>query len=624
MFKRLSALFVALIMGLSLMTPAFAADDDSSTAGTGTITVYNIPANYDVNAYQIIQAAYDDNGEFLGWEWTQAVKAITVPKDGTTSTPFADSGYINEISLDDFNTIVAAVATNTSSFNPIELSKETEGSGDTEKVIYSNSTMSAGSYIIMAAQTDDAEELLVFNPMIASINFTTESGANVLENATLNATGSLTVKDGILVNPDESDQNISTIYAKVSEVPVTKEHTVTSDDPDRNGSAQGQIDDDDPQSELITYTITTKTPDYRSAGYLAPTFTITDTLSKGLSYEDFTTTNEDRSANLSVKIGNTVINIPKDADKNDGKYYYDEVEAFTVSTTAKNADNGGTLTINFTKDFLKSFGSLDVIVTYNAKLNEDATSAFDPNTNTVEVKYSNDPTDTSSYTTIDDEDRVYTFTINGNLLVGGEDEDTQTAVDFIKTGKITTTTTEHTVKEYTPLAGAKFTLYSDAKCKNALATSVTGDNGMMVFEDLGEGTYYLKETAAPAGYVLDSQVITVTIKATYKEGVKPKELESYAISFKSKAYPQGITMTYTAQEDTSGAEPQITIGRVSTDEGWSESTSTVEYYAHLFENSTISELPSTGSYGTYAFILIGCVIMAAAVTIYFQKRKVNK
>lgn len=621
MLKKLNALLVALIVSLSfIMTPAFAAATEPTN---GTITVYNVPANYVVNAYQIVQANYDDDGDFLGWTWTDAVKKITVTtKDGdteTTSKPFDNSNYISQISLNDFNTIVEAISRDTASFTPTALTQGTEGSGDTAQIVYSNSSMPAGSYVIMAAQGEGATTLKVFNAMIASIGVESTDGNNVLVSGTLDSNGSLTTQDGILVNPDPENTKIVAVYAKASDVPLTKTHTVASEDEARDGassSAQGQINDKTSHAEVITYTITTKTPDYRSAGYTNPKFSLTDTLSKGLTYESFST-----KGNLSVTIGETTIDVPEDAVNE--KYYYGGVEAFTVASTGKTEDNGGTLTIAFTEDFLKAFGSLDVKVTYNVRLNADAQSAFNPNPNTVTLTYSNDPSNSQSVNTIDDEDRIYTFTINGNLLVNGTSEKPTTAVDFIKTGKITTTKYEtYSTKDYDPLAGAEFTLYSDAACTKVLDSDVTGEDGMMVFEDLGEGTYYLKETKAPKGYALDSQVIKVVIKATY-DNAKPKNLLSYDITFTSKAYPNGITMTYkgTETKDTSG-NSQYTIVRTSNDVGpTSAETSEVTYYAHLFENNNVSELPSTGSFGTYAFILIGFVIMAAAVTIFIQKRK---
>ena len=51
------------------------------------------------------------------------------------------------------------------------------------------------------------------------------------------------------------------------------------------------------------------------------------------------------------------------------------------------------------------------------------------------------------------------------------------------------------------LAGAEFTLYSDAECQQEIAKGVTDENGILRFEKLyAKVTYYLKETKAPTGY----------------------------------------------------------------------------------------------------------------------------
>ena len=51
------------------------------------------------------------------------------------------------------------------------------------------------------------------------------------------------------------------------------------------------------------------------------------------------------------------------------------------------------------------------------------------------------------------------------------------------------------------LAGVEFTLYWDSDCNTMIEKGVTDQNGILKFDDLVPGkTYYLKETAVPAGY----------------------------------------------------------------------------------------------------------------------------
>ena len=75
-----------------------------------------------------------------------------------------------------------------------------------------------------------------------------------------------------------------------------------------------------------------------------------------------------------------------------------------------------------------------------------------------------------------------------------------------KTGSIEITKIDKDTQE--KLAGAEFTLSQDGK---VIKTGVTDENGIVKFDDLPFGTYELKETKAPEGYVLLKQNKEVTI-----------------------------------------------------------------------------------------------------------------
>lgn len=66
------------------------------------------------------------------------------------------------------------------------------------------------------------------------------------------------------------------------------------------------------------------------------------------------------------------------------------------------------------------------------------------------------------------------------------------------------------------LNGARFTLYGDSDCKSEIGSveSARVDNvdGKVIFRSLREGTYYLKETQAPDGYVRSTETWTVEVK----------------------------------------------------------------------------------------------------------------
>ena len=68
------------------------------------------------------------------------------------------------------------------------------------------------------------------------------------------------------------------------------------------------------------------------------------------------------------------------------------------------------------------------------------------------------------------------------------------------------------------MAGAGFTLYRDEECTDAIAEAVSGSDGLVEFTGMEEGTYYIKETKAPEGYLADETVYTAVLdgNGTYK------------------------------------------------------------------------------------------------------------
>ncbi len=68
-----------------------------------------------------------------------------------------------------------------------------------------------------------------------------------------------------------------------------------------------------------------------------------------------------------------------------------------------------------------------------------------------------------------------------------------------------------------PLAGATFAIYTDEECTDQFVrngspyTVTSGDDGMAVFYGLASGTYYVKESSAPSGYILSDEVFGVVL-----------------------------------------------------------------------------------------------------------------
>lgn len=89
-----------------------------------------------------------------------------------------------------------------------------------------------------------------------------------------------------------------------------------------------------------------------------------------------------------------------------------------------------------------------------------------------------------------------------NITYNYKDEKIKGEIEFIKAGE-----------EKKPLKGSEFSLYkeTDIKFENPIATAISDENGKVNFKNVEYGKYIIKETKAPEGYILSSEVLTATI-----------------------------------------------------------------------------------------------------------------
>ena len=172
---------------------------------------------------------------------------------------------------------------------------------------------------------------------------------------------------------------------------------------------------------------------------------------------------------------------------------------YTVNVTAE-AGRDTTFTVALNKAYLNKTDFYDadyVVITYSAVLNKYATTENVGNPNeAVKLTYSNKNDVTAEV----DGNTVYAYTFKVQ------------AHKYDEAG--------------TALAGADFALYAtqaDAAAeRNAIATGTSDADGIVVFYNanheeilLQSGNYFVKETRSPAGYNRYTDVIPVTISATY-------------------------------------------------------------------------------------------------------------
>ena len=271
-----------------------------------------------------------------------------------------------------------------------------------------------------------------------------------------------------------------------------------------------------------------------------------------------------------------------------------------VTVQVGDTDIGSNFTITYTNhqltvacNNLKAIPGLtkdsQIVVEYTAELLSTAVIGGTGNKNEVYLEYANDPNatgDGATSNTKTDEVLVFTYALD------------VTKVD----GKDGTTT----------LANAEFVLLSSDKTKAAKVSNgklvewvtvsdgtklTSGSDGKFVIAGLDAGSYYLRETKAPAGYNLLGNDIGITIIATLDKSENNPSLTALKISVQNR--PDA-----TATESNG----DVTTGIVST----------------IVKNVAGAQLPLTGGIGTTVFYIAGSVLVltAAVLSVTRKRRKI--
>lgn len=247
--------------------------------------------------------------------------------------------------------------------------------------------------------------------------------------------------------------------------------------------------------------------------------------------------------------------------------YTSDYEVTTATT------DGCTFEVKFTADFCAKLKSGDVIVVYYSAILKTNAVVKEPENNNAHLSYT-DANGTTSKT---------------------EDSNTKTYTWEIPVFKYYDNGTENGTQ--TPLAGAVFSLYTDADCENIVTFTKTADNtyrydgsgnvteittdttGKFSLQGLDAGTYYLKEVTAPAGFnKLDTAV--------------------------------KVVITHVGNDTDNTLTHTITAGDASVTEVG-------------VENKTGAILPTTGGIGTTMFYVIGSVLVVAAVVLLVTKKRMS-
>lgn len=147
--------------------------------------------------------------------------------------------------------------------------------------------------------------------------------------------------------------------------------------------------------DTVYFQLTSKVPD--TSAYNTYTFKLNDTLSAGLTFD---------ASSVVVKVGGTGLN--KDAD-------------YTVSSEPATPGPGTIVTIDLSSSIKNQIPGKEIVVTYEATLNENAVIGANANGNSAEVEYSNDPGTEETGTSIPDTTKTYTYDIQVHKYATGDD-----------------------------------------------------------------------------------------------------------------------------------------------------------------------------------------------------------
>ena len=413
-----------------------------------------------------------------------------------------------------------------------------------------------------------------------------------------------------------SDNETPVVVTNKTSVPEVKKEILDPTPVETNEAGIG---------EDVTYRFTGSVPS-NFADFKTYYYSFTDTLSKGLTY------NED----LTVEIKNGENDLVDVTD-----YFYVNAAASgdnTIITVAV----GDLKALNLVEGITVNAMS-EVVVTYTAKVNEDAIIAGDGNPNKVYLEYSNKPNDSGEPSTTPPdgkepekktptgktpEDDVITYVTeltiikvdeNGNTLQGAEFTLTGTNIHSIKittgtafvvdengtyyklkNGTYTTEAPQAEVRDedgdvtiesnedlYEAPVDGRYVMYKESTfvettgepAADKSVSAFVGADGKVTFTGLGAGDYTIEETVVPEGY--------------------------------NKAEDIEFTITYADGVFTS-SNPDVVLN--------SEKPNT---FKTTIINKSGAVLPETGGMGTRIFYVLGTVLVLGAGVLLITKKRMS-
>lgn len=539
--RKLSHLFSALVLLLSVFValPSLAKADTAPE--TIKLTINDKASDFKYNGYRIMTAEVNgDDKDAVKYTLNEKYENVVL-----------DAAKSVDSSVTDFTSFKAFLKKNEKSAN-----STTGESSEMRKF---------ADKLYKKIQSANLEPDKTFHSGDNTVDVDTEAGYYLLVDATADDADnphnySATLLTG-LVNKDV------TLNVKSSTPIVHKK--VLEGDTDKKESERSYVDATDYAAGdtipfMITGTISSQIKSYDNYTYY-----FTDELPKGLTLDEDSIAVHAEKVTSGYAKGINATDATKLTKDTDGK-----VNDWKATVT-KNDD--GTTSLRVDLHDLKKLVENEtlstddtIVVTYNAKLNDNAVIGAAGNVNNVKLTYSNNPTSEGTGTTTNKNAKVYTYELDVNKVTGQK-----------------------------ALAGAGFTLYKkDAKGEykevkvltpeDAIAGSDSNVKNKYVFKELDQGEYQISETTVPKGYHKADDV-TFKITATFEgQNTAGAALKTLSVDNNSLT------------ADTNSGIISTNVNNVS-DTGF--------------------VLPSTGGMGRYIFLAAGALVVVAAVSFPSLKKK---
>ena len=536
-----------------------------------TLTISGLATGDVVKYYKIIEWKADGSGwGFLApWnsELTEAQKTEIIGSIDTSTTPATVvPGKITDTTA---TAMANQITSSTTAIVP---------NGDTVSgTSWTAENVDPGLYVALitaAAPTAD-NDMVIYNPVFVAVQ-ADGAGSEVALPLTYDNSGT----------------------AKKSTITVDKK--AKDDEADDSAYAEATTQN---VGDIIDFKVETTVPAYLES-WTNPVFTVTDSLTSGLT---LAVGAENALSTITVKAGETTLTENTD---------------YTVSNKTATGYK-----ITFTDSYLKGLAAAQLVtITYQAKITDDAANV-NPETNTVTIEYSKNPTTASDHGTKEDKTTHYTFDIDAGL----QGDENYTTSEIIKVGvdaagnPVTEEKTYSNTTKHNPLQGAEFKIYTDAACTTPYTNSTittdtvftSSDMGLLNIKGIDEGTYYLKETKAATGYMLLTDKLKFVITATYKDVAATATCNAYKELDTYKVEVFLVNGTTGAETATGTSNYTLNNGTITKTGGVAGDASTE------VKNTQGTSLPSTGGIGTTIFYIVGTILVIGAGVALITKRRMD-